>query len=179
MTTFPPVNSVEPNTIVYALRDTSLGHVLMALSPRGVCHLSLGEQAHILEQHLLQKHPHAHHDPAHTELDHWLTQVAAFIERPDHPLQLPLDLRGTPFQIQVWQALQNIPIGTTTTYAIIANRIGSPQAVRAVASACAANPIALAVPCHRVITSNGDLSGYRWGVARKAELLRREAEQHP
>ena len=179
MTTYPPVNSAESNPILYGLRESSLGQVLLALSPKGVCHISLGDQSSSLEAHLLQKHPHAHPDPDHPTLNIYLKQVCAFIETPDHTLQLPLDLRGSPFQLQVWQALQNIAIGTTSTYAIMANRIDSPQAVRAVASACAANPVAIAVPCHRVITSNGDLSGYRWGVARKAELLRREAALHP
>ena len=101
------------------------------------------------------------------------------VEKPEMPLRLPLDIRGTAFQQKVWQALQKIPPGRTATYAEIAASIGLPKAVRAVAGACAANPVAVAIPCHRVVRSDGNLSGYRWGVARKRELLKREQEQSP
>ena len=162
-------------TIDFALRESSLGYLLLALSQRGVCTITLGDQAAPQIEHLLQKFPQAQLNNDHPLLNQYLDQVVAFVEAPQQNLQLPLDLRGTPFQQQVWQALLAIPIGNTSTYTTIASRIGAPDAVRAVASACAANPVALAIPCHRVITSNGSLSGYRWGVARKAELLRREA----
>jgi AraC family transcriptional regulator, regulatory protein of adaptative response / methylated-DNA-[protein]-cysteine methyltransferase len=101
--------------------------------------------------------------------------VVAFVEAPSIGLTLPLDVRGTAFQRRVWQALREIPAGTTTTYARIAQRIGAPRAVRAVAQACASNAIAVAIPCHRVVRANGALSGYRWGVRRKRALLDREA----
>ena len=162
-------------TIDFALGESSLGQILVALSERGVCAISLGDQAEPQIEHLLQKFPTARLNPDNAALKSILDQVLAFVESPSRNLDLTLDLRGTPFQQQVWHALTAIPPGSTSTYTTIANRIGEPTAVRAVASACAANPVALAVPCHRVITSNGSLSGYRWGVARKAELLRREA----
>jgi AraC family transcriptional regulator of adaptative response/methylated-DNA-[protein]-cysteine methyltransferase len=108
------------------------------------------------------------------EFDRWVAQVVALVERPDRGLGLPLDIRGTSFQVRVWEALRKVPAGATTTYAAVAKRIGRPTAVRAVAAAIAANPIAVAVPCHRVIRTDRSLSGYRWGVDRKAALLRRE-----
>ena len=104
-----------------------------------------------------------------------LAKVACFVDKPTEGLDLPLDLRGTPFQRRVWEALRAIPVGTTVTYSELANSIGAPNAVRAVAGACAANPIALAIPCHRVVGSDGDLTGYYWGVERKRELINKEA----
>ena len=104
-----------------------------------------------------------------------LAKVTRFVDKPTEGLDLPLDLRGTPFQRRVWEALRAIPVGTTVTYSELANSIGAPNAVRAVAGACAANPIALAVPCHRVVGSNGNLRGYYWGVERKRELIKKEA----
>lgn len=169
-----PSAVTNPGCIHYSISKNSLGLLLLACSQRGVCHLSMGDQTSLLEAQFLYKHPQAQRLDSAPELQKLLEQTNAFIESPKTNLNLPLDLRGTPFQLQVWQAIQHIPIGTTTTYAVIAQRLNSPQAVRAVASACAANPVALVVPCHRVITSHGSLSGYRWGVERKAELLRRE-----
>lgn len=169
-----PLALQDSNWIHFGLSNNSLGLLLLAYSQRGVCHLSMGDHAPQLEAQLLHKHPQAQRLDNDPELLTLLDLANAFVETPNSNLDLPIDLRGTPFQLQVWHALQRIPIGTTTTYAVIAQRLDSPQAVRAVASACAANPVALAVPCHRVITSHGSLSGYRWGVERKAELLRRE-----
>ena len=108
-----------------------------------------------------------------------VAQVVGMIEMPERGLQLPLDVRGTAFQERVWQALREIPPGSTMSYAEVAERIGAPRAVRAVANACAANRLAVAVPCHRVVRQDGNLSGYRWGVARKRELLRRERRSEP
>ena len=169
-----PLAIQDSGWIHYSMSNNSLGLLLLAYSQRGVCHLSMGDQAPRLESQLLHKHPQAQRMDQEPELQSLLDEANAFIETPKADLNLPLDLRGTPFQLQVWQAIKYIPAGTTTTYAVIAQRLNSPQAVRAVASACAANPVALVVPCHRVITSHGTLSGYRWGVERKAELLRRE-----
>jgi AraC family transcriptional regulator of adaptative response/methylated-DNA-[protein]-cysteine methyltransferase len=104
-----------------------------------------------------------------------LAKVIRFVDKPSEGLDLPLDLRGTPFQRRVWETLRTIPIGATITYTELARSIGAPNSVRAVAAACASNPIALAVPCHRVVGSNGDLTGYHWGVERKRELIKREA----
>ena len=108
--------------------------------------------------------------------EQWVVQVIGFVETPKLGLDLPLDIRGTAFQQRVWQALRDIPPGTTASYSEIARRIGAPQAVRAVAGACAANALAVAIPCHRVVRNDGALSGYRWGVSRKRALLKKEAE---
>ncbi|MBV8337797.1 MAG: methylated-DNA--[protein]-cysteine S-methyltransferase, partial [Alphaproteobacteria bacterium] len=112
--------------------------------------------------------------PEDAGLKQWADRIVRFITPPDHNLDLPLDIRGTAFQARVWRALQKIPLGRTATYSEIAAAIGQPRAVRAVAQACAANKVAVLVPCHRVIRSDGDLGGYRWGVERKQELLDRE-----
>ena len=170
-----PLATKGSDWIHYSLSHNSLGLLLLAYSQRGVCYLSMGDQLPLLESQLLNKYPQAQRLDTDTDLQKLLATTNAFIETPKTQLDLALDLRGTPFQLQVWQALKGIPIGTTTTYAVIAQRLNTPNAVRAVASACAANSIALAIPCHRVITSHGTLSGYRWGVERKAELLRRES----
>ncbi|MBN1659058.1 MAG: methylated-DNA--[protein]-cysteine S-methyltransferase [Anaerolineae bacterium] len=109
----------------------------------------------------------------------WVARVVAFVETPRRGLSLPLDIQGTEFQQRVWQALQQIPAGETRTYAEIARQVGSPAAARAVGQACGANRIALAIPCHRVVAASGSLGGYRWGVERKEELLRRESDSAP
>src|SRR3546814_276398 len=113
------------------------------------------------------------------EFEQWMAKIVGFVEAPTLGLDLPLDLRGTAFQQRVWRALGEIPVGTTVSYADIARSIGQPKAVRAVAQACGANRLAVAIPCHRVVRSNGDLSGYRWGVERKQALLAREAAGQP
>jgi AraC family transcriptional regulator, regulatory protein of adaptative response / methylated-DNA-[protein]-cysteine methyltransferase len=162
--------------IRFALGKCSLGCVLLAQSPRGVCALTLGDDPSALARDLEDRFPSAnrvHHDH---ELDQRLAQVVGFIEAPASGLELPLDLRGTAFQQRVWQALRKIPPGSTASYTDIAQRIGEPKAVRAVARACGANPVAVAIPCHRVVRSDGALSGYRWGVERKRTLLEREAQ---
>lgn len=160
--------------ICFSLGNSSLGVVLVACSPRGVCAIALGDDTESVSQAFLQKFPSGQLVSDQPQLSGYLQQIIGFIESPQQGLDLPLDMRGTPFQQQVWQALLAIPIGTTCSYNSLAQRIDAPNAIRAVASACAANSIALAIPCHRVITSNGSMSGYRWGVERKAELLRRE-----
>ena len=158
----------------YALGRTALGVALLAATADGVCALALGDSARALEAEFMATHPQARkeaHDPV---LGAGLRAVAAFVARPARGLELPLDVAGTAFQRRVWKALSTLPPGTTTSYAELAARIGAPRAVRAVAGACAANPVALAIPCHRVVASDGGLAGYRWGVARKAALLDRE-----
>ncbi|MOA33476.1 Bifunctional transcriptional activator/DNA repair enzyme Ada [compost metagenome] len=124
---------------------------------------------------LQQRFPEARASGAEAGFAPLLAQVAGFVEAPQRGLDLPLDLRGTPFQQRVWQALRAVAAGSTLSYAELAARIGAPKAVRAVAGACAANVLAVAIPCHRVLRSDGGLSGYRWGVARKRALLQREA----
>lgn len=160
--------------IRFAVAATSLGALLVAQSPRGICAISLGDDAEHLVHDLQDRFPHAElvgDDPAFART---VAQVVGFVEAPAIGLELPLDIRGTAFQQRVWQALREIPSGVTLSYTELAQRLGVPNAVRAVASACAANVLAVAVPCHRVVRQDGNLSGYRWGVARKRALLARE-----
>jgi AraC family transcriptional regulator, regulatory protein of adaptative response / methylated-DNA-[protein]-cysteine methyltransferase len=162
--------------IHFALGECSLGAILVASSERGVCAIFLGENPEKLVQDLQDTFPRAHLLGADRDYEALIAQVVGFIEAPSIGLDLPIDVRGTAFQQRVWQALQKIPAGTTVSYTDIAQLIGSPKAVRAVASACAANKIAVAIPCHRVVCNDGALSGYRWGVDRKRVLLEMEAK---
>lgn len=164
-------------TVRHAHGTSSLGHVLAAFTPHGLCALLLGDDPDTLLADLRHRFPRADHQPATPTDTDRLAQVIAFIESPSAPagsLHLPLDIRGTAFQQRVWAALQTIPPGSTTTYTALAAQIGAPTATRAVATACAANPIAIAIPCHRVIRADGTLAGYRWGLQRKQTLLTRE-----
>lgn len=163
--------------IRYALTRCELGDLLVAASDRGVCAILFGEDPVALRADLAQRFPHATLSAGDAEFAALVAEVVALIEAPRAGANLPLDLRGTAFQQRVWQALRTIPPGRTASYAEIAAQIGAPRASRAVAQACAANPLAVAVPCHRVVRQNGELSGYRWGVARKRALLAREAEE--
>lgn len=157
-----------------SVAPSALGFVLVAMSKKGICAISLGDDPEALVEDLAQRFPRARIEPEDAQFRAHVAEVVAFVERPDLGLDLPLDMRGTAFQQRVWQALREIPVGATTSYAAVAERIGAPGAARAVAAACAANKLAVAVPCHRVVASDGRLSGYRWGVARKAALLARE-----
>ena len=161
--------------IAFAIGESSLGQILVARSTRGVCAILIGTDKDELEADLAARFPGARlsHDESALRAD--LKKVIRFVDKPASGLDLPLDLRGTPFQRRVWTALRAIPASTTTTYTDVAQRIGAPRAVRAVASACAANPLALAVPCHRVMRNDGSLAGYRWGVERKRALINKEA----
>lgn len=162
--------------IRFALGICSLGSILVAMSPRGVCAISLGDDPEALVRDLQDRFPKAQLVGGDEAFERLVAQVVGFVEAPALGLDLPLDIRGTAFQQRVWQALREIPCGTRVSYSEIARRIGAPEAVRAVAGACAANALAVAIPCHRVVRTDGDLTGYRWGIARKAELLRRERE---
>jgi AraC family transcriptional regulator, regulatory protein of adaptative response / methylated-DNA-[protein]-cysteine methyltransferase len=160
--------------IRFAIGECSLGAILVAATERGVCAISLGDDPEELAHDLERRFPRAEligADPAFEEL---VAKVVGLIERPGAARDLPLDIRGTAFQQRVWKALAGIPAGTTMSYAEIADAIGEPKAVRAVAPACAANALAVAIPCHRVVRTDGSLSGYRWGVERKRTLLDRE-----
>ncbi len=162
-------------SIRFAVGQCSLGAILVAQSERGICAILLGDDAERLVHDLQDRFPKARMvggDPAFEDV---VARVVGMVEQPALGMDLPLDVRGTAFQQRVWQALQEIPPGETASYAAIAGRIGAPRAVRAVARACAANPLAVAIPCHRVVRRDGDLSGYRWGVERKRALLGREA----
>jgi AraC family transcriptional regulator of adaptative response/methylated-DNA-[protein]-cysteine methyltransferase len=161
--------------IRFAVGQTSLGAILVASSTKGVASILLGDDPDELVRNLQDRFPKAHLIGADRDYEALVAQVVGFVEAPRIGLDLPLDIRGTAFQQRVWQALQEIPIGETASYVEIAQRIGSPNAVRAVAGACAANSLAVAIPCHRVVCKDGSLSGYAWGVERKRVLLDREA----
>jgi AraC family transcriptional regulator of adaptative response/methylated-DNA-[protein]-cysteine methyltransferase len=161
--------------IQFGLFKSSLGLVLIASSARGVCSLTLGDSAIALTRDLETRFPGAELTQDDVKLRREIAKVTAFIDDPARGLDLPLDLGGTEFQRRVWRALREIPAGDTVSYAEVARRIDAPQSFRAVAQACGANRIALAIPCHRVVRGDGGLSGYRWGVARKRALLDKEA----
>lgn len=165
----------DGETIVHATQQCSLGWVLAAESAAGICHISLGDDPALLVRELQELLPRARHLEAPPRFRRTLSRVVALVENPAQPTDLPLDIRGTAFQKRVWMVLQTIPPGTTLSYSDLATRIGSPRASRAVASACAANTLAAAIPCHRVIGKDGSLAGYRWGIDRKKALLQREA----
>lgn len=161
--------------IMFALAQCSLGAILVARSEKGVCAISLGDDADVLLRELQDRFPRAELVGGDVAFEQLVAKVLGFIEEPNLGIDLPLDVRGTAFQQRVWQALRQIPAGKTASYAEVAAAIGSPQSVRAVAGACAANTLAVAIPCHRVVRSDGGISGYRWGVARKQDLLLRES----
>lgn len=165
----------QNNDILFAVGQCSLGAILVAQSERGVCAILLGDDPHQLVCDLQDRFRQANLLGADQAFEQLIAKVVGFIEAPALGLDLPLDVRGTAFQERVWQALRDIPPGSTASYAEIARHIGAPKAFRAVAQACGANHLAVAIPCHRVVRSDGDLSGYRWGVERKRELLEREA----
>ena len=155
--------------IRFAIGACSLGAILVAQSARGVCAIALGDDPDALARELQDRFPNARLIGGDAAFERLVAQVVGFVEAPTLGLALPLDLRGTAFQQRVWQALRELPAGRTASYAELAARIGAPRSVRAVAQACGANPIAVAIPCHRVVRTDGALSGYRWGVERKRD----------
>jgi AraC family transcriptional regulator, regulatory protein of adaptative response / methylated-DNA-[protein]-cysteine methyltransferase len=163
-------------TIRFVTVATPLGWALVAATARGVCMTALGDDRDSLAAMVRQRFPAASLIAEDAGLSEWADQVVRFITAPSRTLDLPLDIRGTAFQARVWRALQKIPLGRTATYSEIARALGQPKAVRAVAQACAANNLALLVPCHRVIREDGDLAGYRWGLERKRALIERERQ---
>lgn len=162
--------------IRFALGACSLGAVLVAQSAVGICAITLGDDPEALLRDLQDRFPNADLIGGEAGFEDLVAQVVGFVDAPRIGFDLPLDIRGTAFQMRVWAALRQIPAGETVTYSQIADRIGAPKSVRAVAQACAANRIAVAIPCHRVVRTDGSLSGYRWGVERKRHLLTQEAE---
>ncbi len=162
-------------TIRFAVGACSLGAVLVAATAKGVCAIALGDEPDTLVHDLEDRFPRAELVGGDPEFEAWVARVVGFVEAPALGLDLPLDIRGTTFQQRVWRALREVPAGATAAYREIAERIGSPGAARAVARACASNPLAVAIPCHRVVRNDGAAGGYRWGVARKRALLDREA----
>lgn len=161
--------------ILFAVGECFLGSILVARSDKGVCAILLGDDADELARELQDRFPQANLIGGDASFEQMVSRVVGFVEAPGIGLDLPLDVRGTAFQQRVWQALREIPAGATASYTEIARRLGSPNSVRAVAQACAANTLAVAIPCHRVVRNDGSLSGYRWGVERKRALLMREA----
>ncbi|OWJ64279.1 bifunctional DNA-binding transcriptional regulator/O6-methylguanine-DNA methyltransferase Ada [Inquilinus limosus] len=166
--------------IRFAIGQCHLGDILVAATDKGIVAIQFGDDPQALLEELQDRFPKARLVGGDAEFEQLVARVVGFVEAPSAAhgevvLDLPLDIRGTAFQQKVWQALRGIPAGSTASYAEIAKRIGRPKAVRAVAQACATNDLAVAIPCHRVVRSDGDLSGYRWGVARKRALLEREA----
>ena len=162
--------------IHFAIGHCSLGAILVAQSGRGICAILIGDDPEQLVHDLQDQFPKANLIDGIDGYDDLVAKAIGFMERPGVGLDLSLDIRGTAFQQRVWNELCQIPVGTTATYAEIAKRIGEPKAFRAVSQACAANSLAVAVPCHRVIRNDGTLSGYRWAVDRKRLLLEREAQ---
>ncbi len=165
----------EGDPIGFAVARTDLGWVLVAGTGRGVCVIDLGNSREALIDALKARFDKAEHREGDPESVRWLCRVTESIMSPRHGLDLPLDIRGTAFQRRVWRELRRIPVGGTASYGEIARRIGKAGSARAVARACASNPLALAVPCHRVVRSDGNLGGFRCGVERKRVLLEREA----
>ncbi|MDH4552916.1 bifunctional DNA-binding transcriptional regulator/O6-methylguanine-DNA methyltransferase Ada [Pseudomonas sp. BN607] len=161
-------------TIHFALGQCSLGAILVAQSDKGICAILLGDDPETLLYDLQDQFPKARLIGGDSAYERLVAEVVGFVEAPALGLALPLDVQGTAFQERVWQALREVPVGSRVSYTDIAERIGAPKAVRAVAMACAANHIAVAIPCHRVVRRDGDISGYRWGVERKQQLLKRE-----
>lgn len=172
-------NGGTDTEIRFAVAECSLGSLLVAQSRHGVCAILLGDDPDMLVRGFQDKFHKATLIGGDADFEQTVAQVVGFIEAPALGLDLPLDLRGTAFQQRVWLALKDIPAGSTASYAEIARRIGAPKSFRAVALACGANSLAVAIPCHRVVRSDGALSGYRWGVERKQQLLEREARLIP
>jgi AraC family transcriptional regulator of adaptative response/methylated-DNA-[protein]-cysteine methyltransferase len=160
--------------IRFAAGECSLGSILVARSPKGVCAILLGDDPDALARELQDRFPRATLLGGDADFEELVARVVGLVEAPALGHDLPLDVHGTAFQERVWQALGRIPVGSTVGYAELAERIGAPGSARAVARACAANPLAVAIPCHRVVRRDGALSGYRWGVERKRALLERE-----
>ncbi|MGE8674023.1 MAG: bifunctional transcriptional activator/DNA repair enzyme AdaA [Achromobacter kerstersii] len=162
--------------IRFAVAQCALGALLVAASDTGICEIALDADPETLVRNLQDRFKAARLIGADVEFETWVAAVVGFVEDPSRGLDLPLDVRGTAFQRRVWEALREIPVGATATYTQVAERIGHPRAVRAVARACATNNIALAIPCHRVVRTDGSMAGYRWGIDRKRELIAREAQ---
>ena len=161
-------------TLHFAVGQCFLGAILVAQSEKGICAILLGDDPQGLLEQLQDQFPKARLIGGDAAYERVVAEVVGFVEAPQLGLKLPLDVQGTAFQERVWQALCHVPLGSRVSYTDIAERIGAPKSVRAVAMACAANPIAVAIPCHRVVRRDGELSGYRWGVERKRLLLARE-----
>jgi AraC family transcriptional regulator, regulatory protein of adaptative response / methylated-DNA-[protein]-cysteine methyltransferase len=175
-----PASRKQPRSAVtevhFAAGHGPLGSVLVARTEEGVCAILLGDHPRELALDLQARMPEARLTGADALCDDYVSRVIEFIEAPRNGLDLPLDMQGTPFQKRVWKLLQSIPAGVTVTYSELAQRLDAPDSARAVARACSTNPLALAIPCHRVVGKNGFRTGYRWGVDRKRALLEKEGQ---
>lgn len=172
-------NKLNKEKILFGVKECSLeGVVLAAMSVKGICLILIANNAQEAIQNLQLRFPDADCQQRQSTLEPILIKIIDFIDSPQQTIDFTLDLRGSSFQLQVWQALRKIPLGQTASYSDIARQIGAPKAARAVAQACANNALAIVIPCHRVIRNDGSLSGYRWGKQRKQILLRRESSQH-
>ena len=160
--------------IGYSIAKSALGKVLVAATDRGVSAVYLGDTEEKLVKELRDEYPSAEISAAADSFQRWVKEIVNRVEGKPPRVELPLDLQATAFQRRVWQELQQIPRGTTRTYTQVAQALGNPRAVRAVARACATNPVSIVVPCHRVIRQDGNLAGYRWGLSRKEQLLAQE-----
>lgn len=169
------INDTGRDTIRYATGRCWLGGILVASSASGVCAILLGDDTDALARDLRQRFPDADVIEDGGDAARHLADAIDLVEAPTRPVVLPLDPRGTAFQQRVWEALREIPAGSTASYGDVARRLGEPRMAREVAEACAANALAVAIPCHRVVKTGGAISGYRWGVRRKRALLQREA----
>jgi AraC family transcriptional regulator of adaptative response/methylated-DNA-[protein]-cysteine methyltransferase len=167
-------NGGKNTDIRFAVGQCTLGAILVAATEKGVCAILIDDDPKMLVRDLQDRFPRANLIGGDNDFERTVAQIVGFVEAPSLALDLPLDIRGTVFQQRIWQALREIPPGSTVSYTELALRIGAPKAVRAVAQACAANALAVAIPCHRVVRSDGAISGYRWGVERKRILLHRE-----
>jgi O-6-methylguanine DNA methyltransferase len=175
--TRPPVSrqSAKANDITFSIATTSVGEVLVARTTIGVCSILIGSDRDELEQDLARRFPKSRTVLNEVDVRHDMEMVTRFIENPKAMPEMVLDMKGTEFQRRVWEALRKIPAGTTVSYTELAMQLNAPKSARAVAMACASNPIAMFVPCHRVVRNNGDLAGYRWGIERKRQLIDMEA----
>jgi AraC family transcriptional regulator, regulatory protein of adaptative response / methylated-DNA-[protein]-cysteine methyltransferase len=160
--------------VTYAIADSPLGRLLVAATPKGICSVKLGDQDRALEADLRREFPAASISPDRSDLGRWIRNILTYLSGRRPHLDLPLDIQATAFQWKVWRYLQSIPSGETRAYSQVARDIGAPAAVRAVARACATNPVCLVIPCHRVVGKDGSLTGYRWGLERKKKLLSNE-----
>ncbi len=165
--------------ISYTIVDSPLGRLLVAATARGICGVSLGDSDAALEAALREEYPAAQIQPGEANLSEWVNAILSYLHGRQPNLNLPIDVQATAFQWQVWQALRAIPPGTTRSYSEVAQSLGHPKAARAVARACATNPVALVVPCHRVVREGGHVGGYRWGIERKQQLLAQEKAVQP
>jgi AraC family transcriptional regulator of adaptative response/methylated-DNA-[protein]-cysteine methyltransferase len=171
-------NGGKNTTISYVIARCGLGRILLAGTERGICMLSLGDNARDLEAALRAEFPAARLEKADETLQSWLDDILLHLDGHKPALELPLDVQATAFQWRVWYELQKIPYGSTKTYSEVAEAIGQPKAARAVARACATNPVSVVIPCHRVVREDGSMGGYRWGLGRKEELLRQERKHN-